>query len=467
MDDTGRLSDIAGVDFALGSVFSGIVSLSTVSIYEIVLLLSCFLLSGFFSGSEAVLMSLGIDRAKQLIGEGGKKAKAMTIMIEKPSELLSTILIGNNIVNLLAASLTTVMAIRVFQSEVVGISTGVVTIIILIFGEALPKAFARAHAEKISVTVIHILNALHFILYPLVKAMAFIIHTVLGKKAELSTRLVTKSDLEYMISKAEQEKSIDSKHLNLLSSILEFPNIRVKDVMIPRSDVKFLKSDTSFKDIIAEITDDIYSRYPVCEGTLDDTIGLLHVKDLALIRGELKQKFNLKNLLKEPFFVYENMKIQAVFDHMNRKKVHMALVKDESGLIVGIITLEDIVEEIMGEIQDEHDEDEQGVASCPVASLPEGVVLDASMPIRDLHNDYDIKIPLSDNYSTLAGFVLDMLGNNLPEQGQIIIWQKHTFELHEVEDSEVKSVCIKGVDGSTPLLSNRENGGSKYLVKTS
>lgn len=412
-----------------------------------------------------MLMSLGIDRAKQLIAEGGKRAHAMSIMIEKPRELLATILIGNNIVNLLAASLTTVIATRIFQNQVVGISTGVVTIVILIFGEVLPKSFARAHAERLSVPVIYALHALYIVLYPLVRMLVAIIKAVLGKNSELNARLVTKNDLEYMISKAEEEKTIDSKHLNLLSSILEFPTIRVKDVMVPRSEVRFLHAESSFQEIIDEIKDDIYSRYPVCmrKGDLESTMGLLHVKDLALVRGELKRNFDLPSLLKEPFFVYEHMKIQAVFDHMNRRKVHLALVKDEGGLIVGIITLEDIVEEIMGEIQDEHDDEQEEYGSSK-DEVSEGLVLEGTISLRDLYSEYKLKIPANENYSTLAGFMLDMLGNHIPEQGQIIVWQGHAFELNEVENCEVKSVIVKGADGKH-LVPNRDAPPKKTIAR--
>src|SRR5690606_13461435 len=170
----------------------------------------------------------------------------------------------------------------------------------------------------------------------------------------------------------------------------------------------------------------------------------------------------------------EHMKIQAVFDHMNRKKVHLALVKDENGLIVGIVTLEDIVEEILGEIQDEHDDEEwEGEEEFNQAALAEGIIVEGSISLRDLYNDYDIKIPLNDNYSTLAGFILDMLGNNFPEEGQIIVWEGLSFELVKVDEYEIREIRIKDVDGEKHFYSKREveashengggNGGTQRL----
>lgn len=436
-----------------------------VSTTEIVSFLVCIVASGFFSGSEAVLMSLGVDRAKQLIEEGGSKAKAMTFMIDRPNELLATILVGNNIVNILAASLTTTIAARIFKSDAIGISTGITTILILIFGEIIPKTFARTHAEKLSVFIIFILRLKYYVMYPMIKGMVWVIKTILGESAELTGRLVTKNDIEYMINRAEQDKSMDSKQIDMLNSILEFPTIKVKDIMIPRLEVKYLQSKWSFNEMMEFLKVDNYSRYPVCDGELETTIGFFHVKDLAFIRGSEKGTFDITKHLKEPFFVYEHMKIQAVFDYMNRKKVHLALVKDENGLVVGIITLEDIVEEIVGDIHDEHD-DEEDIETVEEVITAEGVVIEGTTSLRDLYTDYDLKIPLNDNYSTLAGFILDMLGNNFPEQNQMIVWEGYSFELVRVEDFEIKEVKIKNLDGEKHLYNRNEKADDSNTNST-
>lgn len=433
-----------------------------ISVTEIVVLLVCFAGSAFFSGSEAVLMSLGIDRARQIIEEGGSRARAMTFMIERPNELLTTILVGNNIVNILAASVTTSIATRVFKSDAVGISTGLVTIVILIFGEIIPKTFARTHAEKLSVFIIYILRLKYYVLFPVIQGMVYMIQAVLGENAELTGRLITKNDIEYMINRAEQDKTMDSKQLDLLNSILEFPTIKVKDIMIPRLEVKYLQKSFNFKDVIKFVEEDNYSRYPVCDGELENCLGFLHIKDLAFIRGIEKDNFDIMKHLKDPFFVYEHMKIQAVFDYMNRKKVHLALVKDENGVVVGIITLEDIVEEIVGEIQDEHDDDEEAIVEeQKQKELNEGAIIEGNVSLRELYSDLDIKIPLNDNYSTVAGFLLDMLGNNFPEQGQIIVWEGYSFELVRVEDYEIREIRIKHVDGERHIFNKKEANGDR------
>ncbi len=435
-----------------------------ISLLEILALVLCFILSGAFSGSEAVLMSISIDRAKQLIDSGGPQGKALSFMVSKPNELLTTILVGNNIVNILAAALTTTIMGRIFQSEVIGISTGITTIIILFFGEIIPKTFARRHAEFLSLYVIFILKIIYYSLYPIIKSTVLLIKYLIGENMELSGRVVTKNDIEYMINKAEKERTIDSKQLNLLSSIMEFPTIKVKDIMIPRLEVKFLQANYSFQELMDEIKEDHYSRYPVCEGELENTIGFLHIKDLAFVRGIDKRNFDVRDLVKELFFVYEHMKIQAVFDYMNKKKVHLALVKDENDLVVGIVTLEDIIEEIVGEIQDEHDEEE--IDNETLSKYSEGITIEANTSLRELYAEYNIKIPLNNNYSTLAGFLLDMLGNRFPEKGQFIVWDGFSFELVLVDDHVIKEVRIRSLDKANDdeYLSGEENHTDNVFV---
>lgn len=424
---------------------------------EIVGLVICFIATAFFSAAEAALLSIGADRARQLIDEGGAKGRAMAFMIIRPSELLSTILVGNSIANILAGSLTTSLTTYYTGSHVIGIALGITTVIIIIFGEIIPKTFGRAHSEKFSVFAIRSLQILLYLMYPLIMSIVWFIDKVMGESAELSGRMVTTEDIEFMINKAEKEKTMDSKQIDLLSSILDFPMIKVKDIMISRTHVNYIQFSWSYETLLAYAKETGNTRYPVCDGELENMVGFLHVKDLAFISEEDKRKFKIKKILKAPFFVYEHMKIQAVFDHMNKKKVHLALVKDENGTVVGIVTLEDIIEEILGEIHDEHDIVEEKEKRLEEASLKDGIVVEGEIQLRELYQDYDLKIPLNDNYSTLSGFLLDMLGNNFPEQGQIIVWEGFSFDLELVEDYVIKKVRIKDVDGEKHIFSKKHH----------
>lgn len=413
-------------------------------------------LSAFFSGAEAALISIPAKRVKQLIEDGGQKAKAFTFLSEKPSEILTTILIGNNFVNIFVASLATTIAQRYFANDAISLSVGVTTILILIFGEIIPKTFARNHSEKMATTIIRILQVMYYLMWPIVKIFMVIIELVLGKNAQLTERLVTKDDIEFLVNEAEKEKTIDSKQIDMLNSILEFPTIKVKDIMVPRTQIHGIKKSASFNDVLNLVREVSHSRYPVFKDNLDNTLGFLHVKDLSFINPEDREKFDVTKYVNPPFFVYEHMKIQAVFDHMNRKKVHLALVKDENGVVVGIVSLEDIIEEIFGEIQDEHDDEEDGIPEGEHDPMSGGITLPASINLRDLDYEYDIEIPSSDNYSTLSGFLLDMLGNNFPVQGNILFWSGYKFTLQKVSNNIIEEVKIEPTDTEKQIYSKAE-----------
>lgn len=409
----------------------------------LVLVVSLFL-SAFFSGAEAALLSLPHEKAKQISEEHGLDSWSMKQWLLKPNDILTTILVGNNFVNILIASLSTSIAQRFLDNDALAISVGITTMAILLFGEIMPKTFARGKSEKIAPMTILILIAFYYALWPVVKVFMKIIEVVLGKNAHVRSRLVTKDDIEVMVEMAEEERSMDSKQIDLLTSILEFPSIKVKDIMVPRTSIEAISLDCSFEEIIKMVREVAHSRYPVYDDDLDNVLGFLHVKDLAFTNMEDQKNFDVTKYLKPPFFVYEHMKIQAVFDHMNRKKVHLALVKDENGIVVGMLTLEDIMEEIFGEIQDEHDDEDDEI---PGVKSEEGVLVPSTISLRDLYNEFDIKIPLNDNYSTLNGFLMEHLGNNFPKKGHMIIWDGYSFELVRVKSYEIKEVKIKSVTG--------------------
>jgi putative hemolysin len=412
---------------------------------EILVLVISLLLSAFFSGSEAALMSLPHEKAKQIAEEHGLDSWAMKSWLQMPNDILTTILVGNNFVNILIAALSTNIAERYLSNDALAISVGVTTLMILLFGEIAPKTFGRGNAEKFAPTCILLLIGFYYTMWPIVKAFTKIIQIVLGKNATVRSRAVTKDDIEVMVEMAEETRTMDSKQIDLLNSILEFPSIKTKDIMVPRIQIESLRKNASFNDVIKMVREVAHSRYPVYDEDLDDILGFLHVKDLAFMGLEEQKNFDITKYIKPPFFVYEHMKIQAVFDHMNRKKVHLALVKDENGLVVGMLTLEDIMEEIFGEIQDEHDDEADLI---PGIESAEGVLVPATISLRDLYNEYDIEIPLNDNYSTLNGFLMEQLGNNFPKKGHLIIWDGFSFELVRVKNSEIKEVKIKSTTGA-------------------
>jgi len=419
---------------------------------EMLSLLVSLCMSAFYSGAEAALLSLPQEKAKQIAGEHGVDSWAMKRWLEKPNELLTTILVGNNLANIFIASLSTAIAERYFQNDALAISVGAATVVILLFGEIMPKTFARGSAEKLAPLAVTVLMGFYYLLFPIVKMFMKIIELVLGKNANVRSRLVTKDDIEVMVEMAEEERTMDSKQLELLTSILEFPSIKVKDIMVPRTSIEGIQKTATFEGVMDLVREVAHSRYPVYGDDLDDVLGFLHVKDLVFTTEAERRNFDVSKHVKPPFYVYEHMKIHAVFDHMNRKKVHLALVKDENGIVVGMLTLEDIMEEIFGEIQDEHDDEDDGI---PGIESDEGVQVPSTISLRDLYNEYDIKIPLNDNFSTLNGFLMEHLGNNFPRKGSMIFWDGYSFELIRVKNQEIKEVKIKAVNGDHLREPNR------------
>ena len=430
--------------------------LNSVPLQDLLLFLLFLSFSAFFSVVEAIIMSISIDRIKQLSVEHSEKKRILDFLQFRSSEVLATILVGNNIVNVAASALATVVVQKIFGEGVLAYSVGFTTLVLLFFGEVAPKTFSRASAEAYLFITARVLLFFYYLFYPLVKSLTLLIKLILGENAYLSTRIITKNDIEYMVNEAEKNRSMDSRHLDLLSSILEFPSIRVKDVMVPRNQVCFLRKTATYPEIIEIIRTEAHSRYPVCEVGLDSTLGFLHVKDLAFAQPDEKGRFDIHKVIKPPFFVYEHMKIHAVFDHMNRKKVHLALVKDENGVVVGIITFEDIMEEIFGEIQDEHDSEEVG-EKIEAQEDEDGLVIEGITKIRDLNNEYDLDLPDDEEYSTVAGFILDHLGNHFPKKGNIVFWKGYSFELTKVTKSEIKQVKIRDVEGDHIYSQIRKN----------
>ena len=412
---------------------------------EILILAISLLVSAFFSASEAALMSLPHEKAKQIGEEHGIDSWAMKRWLNMPNDILTTILVGNNLANILIAALSTNIAGRFFSNDSLAISVGITTVVILLFGEIAPKTFGRGAAEKFAPLALLVLIACYYALWPVVKAFTKVIQLVLGKNASVVSRTVTKDDIEVMVEMAEETRTMDSKQIDLLNSILEFPSIKVKDIMVSRTQIEAIKKSANFFEVIRLVRDVAHSRYPIYDEDLDDVMGFLHVKDLAFMGPEEQKNFDITKYVKPPFFVYEHMKIQAVFDHMNRKKVHLALVKDENGIVVGMLTLEDIMEEIFGEIQDEHDDEDDLI---PGVESAEGVLVPSTISLRDLYNEYDIEIPLNDNFSTLNGFLMEQLGgNSFPKKGNIIVWDGYSFELVRVKNYEIKEVKIKSTSG--------------------
>jgi CBS domain containing-hemolysin-like protein len=412
--------------------------------YLIILVIFLFL-SAFFSGAETALTSLGKLKVKELMQKGEKWKKTIAIWIEDPNKILTTILIANNVVNIGAASLATALCIEIFKSKGIGIAWGVTTFLILEFGEITPKIFARQHAEKLSLLVIKPLRVLSFFLSPLIKALVFLTNLFLkplGGEMKKESSFITEEEIRGLISAGEKEGVLEEGEREMLHSIFEFGDTRVSEVMIPRVDMVAIEEGITLDLLLNLIKEKRHSRIPVYREDIDEIVGIFYVKDLLGLWRE-DQEIKVKDLMRSPYFVPELKKVSDLLHEFQKKKVHMAIVVDEYGGVSGLVTLEDLLEEIVGEIRDEYD-----VEEILYKRLEDGSILvNAKMDIGEANKKLKINIPEDDDPETVGGFILDLLGR-VPRRGEEVEYKNLKIIIVEANEHSLSKLKIKKVKES-------------------
>ena len=373
-------------------------------IITIIFLIIC---SGFFSASETAYTSLNLVRFKRLAGEGDKRAQNVLKLAENYDRLLSTILIGNNIVNLLSASLATVLFTRWLGNDGVSVSTVVITVVVLLFGEITPKNIGKDHADAVARSFYPVLNALTILFTPL--------NFLLGAWRKLIDKVIqpdddhgyTEEELITIVEEAENDGGIDAHESELIRSAIEFTDVDVEEILTPRVEIEAIDINTSDDEIAKRFEECGYSRLPVYQETIDNIVGILHEKDFFAHRG----KQTLRGMMTTPLFVMQNTKVSDLLKRLQKAKTHMAVVVDEYDGVQGIVTMEDILEELVGEIWDEHDEviEDYKKIGEDVYLVDGGANLDDMFELFDIHHkEYD---PV-----TVNGWVTEQLGR-FPKAG--------------------------------------------------
>lgn len=415
----------------------------------------CFIGSCFFSGTETALTSLSPVSAEKLANGGSWWARSLKAWIRYPNRLLATNLLGNTAVNVAAASFATSLVVNFYPYIQEAIVISALTILILIFGEIAPKMIARTYPEAIAPVSCRILIPLNYFFYPITQGIT---RGVIGTLRLLgfmmpSKRFIRSDDIEAMVMMARREGSLDEEKSEILSSIFKFSKKRVKEVMIPKDDISAISVDAPLLNVVDFVRQENHSRYPVYKKSLDRIVGFLHARDLFGVlksygfsekdKNELSlSNFSLRTCLRRAFFVQEHALIASVLNEMKRQRIHLAIVKDEWGNVVGLITLEDILEEVFGEIEDEHDERTEK----PVVDMYEvGIEVDGDISISDLEQRHDVEIEPSESYSTLNGFLQHKASHQQLTNKTMIFWDKYVFTILEVRDSEVARVRITRV----------------------
>ena len=374
-------------------------------------------LSAFFSSAETAYTTINRIRLRTLIEEGNTAAKRVERIIHNPGKMLSAILIGNNIVNLSASSLMTIFSTNVFGSRSVGAATGVLTLLVLIFGEISPKTMASVHAERIALLYSVPVSALIWLLTPVI----FIVN-VLSRGLMLLLRIdpdkkngnFTTNELRTIMEVSHEEGVLENEEKVMINHVFDFGDTQAKDLMIPRADMVFANIDDSYDDLLEIFKKEMFTRLPVYENTTDNVIGIINMKDLLLHEGP-KEDFHIRNILREAHFTYEYKKISELMLEMKDYSVNFTIVLDEYGSTAGLITFEDLLEEIVGEIRDEYDSAEEELIQ---QVGPNEYIIEGSMKLDDINDALELSLD-SEDYDSIGGLIIELL-DHLPQVGESV-----------------------------------------------
>ena len=409
------------------------------NIIQLCIVVILLFLSAFFSSAETALTTVNKVRLKSLEEQGNKKAKRVLSILENHGKMLSTILIGNNIVNIFASSLVTTFAIDVFGSVAVGIASGVLTIVVLLFGEITPKTWAMINAEKIALAYSGIIKFLMLMLTPvifLIDKISIGIMWLLRIDPNKKECAITEHELKTYVDVGHEEGVIESEEREMIYNVFEFGDAVAKDIMIPRIDMVTASIDCTYTDLIAIFKKSMYTRIPVYENDNDNIIGLVNVKDLIGLDNNCD--FKIKDILREAYYTYEFKKTADLLMEMRDSMMNVAFVLNEYGATVGMITMEDLLEEIVGEIRDEYDEDEAEL----IQELDDNVYLvEASMKLDDINDALDTNFD-SEDYDSIGGLIIESL-DRLPEDKESVTLENGTIlQVEGISQNRITKVLI-------------------------
>ena len=386
-------------------------------IFQAIAIVILIALSSFFSSAETAMTTVNKIRIQSLSEQGDKRAIILEKVISDAPKMLSAVLIGNNIVNMSVSSLMTTLTIKVLGNAYVGIATGILTLLILIFGEITPKNMATIHAEKLSLAYARIIYGLMFILTPVV----FIVNKITAGVLILfhvdpnaKTNAMTEHELRTLVNVGEKDGIIENEEKQMIYNVFDFGDSTAKDVMIPRIDMTFVDINCTYDELMAIFSEDMHTRFPVYEDNTDNVIGIINMKDLLIYPKE--KPFAIRNILREPYFTYEYKATADLMIEMRKASVNLAIVLDEYGATAGLVTLEDLLEEIVGEIRDEYDENE--VEDIKEIQPGREYAVQGSAKLDDINDTLHIHLESKD-YDSIGGYIIEQL-DCLPKDGQSV-----------------------------------------------
>ena len=413
------------------------------SYIKLVLFFVCLILSSFFSAAETAFTSLNKIHLRSMLDKKVKNADKVEKILDSPQKLLNTVLIGNNLVNILASTLATSVAIKLSNNNnlILALSAAFVTFLILVFSEVTPKNFASQNPDKIALKTVDMIMFFAWILMPVVFLLNLVTNGFLilfGMKQEKKVPVVTESDLKTIVNVGHEEGILKVDEKEMINNVFEFGSSTAKDIMIPRTDVIAINLTADYKDIVDLFKNEGLSRIPVYDESIDNIVGILYLKDFVFNAD--KSNFGLKKYLRKPFFTYEYKPIRELFKIMRVKKIPMAIILDEYGGTSGIITIEDLVEEIVGDISDEYDENEKQIELIKENEY----IIDGSTKIDDVNQELHINLK-SEEFDTIGGYLVGVLGY-FPKANKVIKTDGLEFIIECVEKNRIEKVRAKLVD---------------------
>lgn len=384
---------------------------------QVVILFILLSISAFFSAAETALTSISKVRVRHLKEEGVKGASVLEKLISEPKKLLSTVLVVNNIVNIAATSISTSVMVGLFGSQGVAWATAIMTVLILVFGEVTPKTLASNNKEGVSLAVAKILNLSIVIFAPLVfliNLMTTLIFKILRIEDDDPKSLVTEEELKAMVNFSHEEGVLEQEEKAIIDNVFEFGDMKAENAMIQRIDMVTVSADANYDEVLNLFKEEKMSRFPVYRGNIDDIVGILNIKDIIFLTDEEEETFKVEDYMRDVFFTYEFKKISQLLEEMKLAKTQIAIVLDEYGGTSGLLTIEDLVEVLVGDIEDEYDEHEDEIVKISNNEY----IVDGSTKISDV-NEYLHKDIESGEFDSIGGYIIGYL-NRLPIEGEEI-----------------------------------------------
>lgn len=403
----------------------------------LVLILLLFL-SGFFSSAETAFTTVSNIKIRTLIDEGNKKAILVGKIIDNQSKMLSAILIGNNLVNIIASSLSTILAQRLFGEFAISIATGLLTILVLIFGEITPKTLATHHSLNLSLAYANVIYGLMTILTPVIYIINFLscsIMKIMKIDPNAKSSAITENELRTIVDVSHEEGVIEQEERQMINNVFDFGDAVASDVMVPKVDMTMADINSTYDELIKIFRTERFTRIPIYQDTTDNVIGIINMKDLLLYNHE--SIFDVRNYLRSAFFTYETKKISELMIEMKKTSVNIVIVLDEYGVTSGLITLEDLLEEIVGEIHDEYDADEEEAVKEISTNK---YVIEGHIKIADVNDRLNLSLH-SDKYDSLGGLIIEKL-DRFPNPGDKIVIDNVSIEVLSMDKMRIDTVEV-------------------------